>query len=194
MSEEPRLILRSPDEASDRRRALARSTARERQAAQLLGTRRIHRGRYERAADVDPVILPCGLTLQPEVKTRASLPTLISGALAQAAGYGPRGSVPVAILSATGEQPLIVMPLRAFRRVAGLEAPEHDPQLAIAFPDLGPDERRVLERIAHRLRIGAHSHGALDLARDPRDWTREAAEHLLDGCVRLACDAVRRSA
>src|SRR5438105_7250232 len=52
------------------RRALARSASRERQAAELLGTTRTRRSRYESAPDVAPVTLPCGIVLQAEVKTR----------------------------------------------------------------------------------------------------------------------------
>jgi hypothetical protein len=62
------------------------------------------------------------------------------------------------------------------------------------FPDLGADERRVLEVIAARLRMGARTYGALDVANDARDWRREASEELLDGCVYLACEAMRRRA
>jgi hypothetical protein len=115
-----------------RRRALARSASRERQAAALLGTRRVRRARFESKPDLEPVTLACGTVLQPEVKTRKKLPALITTAIAQATGYGPRGSVPVAVLSATGEEPLIVVPLRAFCRIAGLvEARTEDGQLTL---------------------------------------------------------------
>ncbi len=172
-----------------------RAARREKQCADLLGTTRIHRSRFESAPDVEPVTLPCGVTLQPEVKTRKTLPALVTAALAQAAGYGPKGSVPAAVLSATGGEPLIVLPLRAFRVIAGLDgAPQPGPQVPLAFPDLGDDERRVLETIAARLRMGARQYGPLDIGGDARDWQREAAEELLDGCVYLACEAMRRKA
>lgn len=172
-----------------------RAARRERQAARLLGTERVHRGRYERAPDVKPVRLPCGLVLVPEVKTRARLPALVTKALEQAKGYGPKGAVPAAVLSATGAEPLIVLPLRAFRVVAGLEGPPaEDPQTALAFPDLGEDERRVLEQIAARLRMGAGQYGALDVEGDPRDWRKEASEEALDLAVYLAAELLRRAA
>lgn len=117
-----------------KRAALARSARRERQAAELLGTKRVRRSRYERAPDCEPVALPCGMIVQPEVKTRKRLPALVVQALAQARGYGPSGSIPAAILSETGGEPVIVLPLRAFRLVAGLEEPATDePQLAMTF-------------------------------------------------------------
>jgi len=108
-----------------------RAAARERQAADLLGTSRVRRSRYERAPDVTPVVLADGTTLMPEVKTRKRLPVLITKALAQAEGYAPNGAVPCAVLSAFGGEPVIVLPLRAFRRIAGLEAEESGPQLAL---------------------------------------------------------------
>lgn len=101
-----------------------RAARRERQAAELLGTERVHRSRFESAPDCKPVTLPCGVVLSPEVKTRKALPALVTKALAQAKGYGPAGSVPVAVLSATGGEPVIVLPLRAFRVVAGLDVDE----------------------------------------------------------------------
>ena len=168
-----------------------RAANRERQAASLLGTRRVHRGRYESAPDVEPVTLPCKITLQVEVKTRAKLPALVTSALAQAARYAP-GAVPAVVMSATGAEPLIALPLRAFRRIAGLEVAEADPQTALRFPELGADELRVVETVAARLRMGARQYGPLDVQGDRRDWRQEAAEELLDGCVYLACEAMRK--
>lgn len=111
-----------------------RAARRERQAAELLGTRRVVRSRYQSAPDVEPVTLPCGLVLMPEVKTRKALPVLLVKALEQARGYGPKGSVPAAVLSATGGEPVIVLGLRAFRVIAGLEGPaEAGPQLPLAL-------------------------------------------------------------
>jgi len=51
---------------------------------------------------------------------------------------------------------------------------------------LGDDERRVLVAIARRLLAGRDAYGALDVARDGRDWRREAAEEALDLSVYLA--------
>jgi len=112
----------------------ARAARREREAAAVLGTTRVHRGRYERAPDLEPVTLPCGITLVLEVKTRASLPALLRKALDQAARYLP-GAVPCAVLSATGGEALAVLPLRWFARIAGLahlDKPEDQPPLPFA--------------------------------------------------------------
>lgn len=116
-----------------KRAALTRAARRERQAAELLGTKRVKRSRYERAPDCDPVTLPCGMVVQPEVKTRKRLPLLIARALEQAEGYGPRGSIPAAILSETGGEPVICLPLRAFRIVAGLECEPEAAQITLTF-------------------------------------------------------------
>ena len=113
--------------------AYRRAARRERQAAEFLGTRRVHRSRFESAPDVEPVTLPCGLTLSCEVKTRKRLPALVTKALAQAAGYAPSGAVPAAVLSATGGEPLIVLPLRTFRTIAGLEARANDAQADLPY-------------------------------------------------------------
>jgi hypothetical protein len=139
------------------------------------------------------VTLPSGIVIAPEVKTRARLPALVTKALDQATSYGPAGSVPAAVLSATGGEPLIVLPLRAFRRIAGLDPAEPDTQIPIVVPDLGADELRVLQAVGDRLRLGARQYGALRVDGDHRDWQREATEELLDGCVYLACAAMRRS-
>lgn len=176
----------------ERRRALRRSADRERQAAELLGTTRVKRSRFESAPDLPPVRLPCGLTLMPEVKTRRRLPALVTKALDQAKGYAPPGAIPVAVLSATGAEPVIVLPLRAFRRIAGIENSEPTPQVPIAFPTLGADELRVVEAVAVRLAMGAGHYGPLQLDVDPRDWREEAAEELLDACAYLACALLRR--
>lgn len=169
-----------------------RAADRERQAAEILGTKRVKRSRYESAPDVEPVRLPCGLTVMCEVKTRRRLPALVTKALAQAKGYGPAGAIPAAVLSATGGEPVIVLPLRAFRRVAGIEASEPTRQIPIAFPDLGADELRVVQAIAARLTMGARQYGALAIASDARDWRKEAAEELLDAVVYLAAEVLRR--
>ena len=179
----PRVGNREP-----RSTAHVRAARRERQAAELLGTRRVLRRRYEAAPDVEPITLPCGVVLQAEVKTRSKAPALVTKALAQARRYAP-DAVPALVLSETGGEPLMVLPLRAFRRIAGLEAPGRaEPQCAVLFPDLGTDERRVLEAIAARLQMGAGTYGALAIAGDPRDWRKEAREEALDAAVYLAID------
>lgn len=99
-----------------------RSAARERQAAELLGTKRVHRSRYQRAPDVEPVVLPSGEVLSCEVKTRKRLPALLRDALAQAKRYAPSTSaVPIAVISEFGGEPIACLSLRALRRLLGLE-------------------------------------------------------------------------
>ncbi len=54
--------------------------------------------------------------------------------------------------------------------------------------DLGPDEVRVLARIAERLRGGRETYGPLALATDARDFRgKEAREEVEDALVYLAC-------
>jgi hypothetical protein len=73
------------------------------------------------------------LRLTVEVKTRKRLPALVTKALAQAEGYGRSGDIPAAVLSATGCAPVIVVPLSAFRTIAGLESPANDDQTPLPF-------------------------------------------------------------
>ncbi len=182
------------ESVASRRRALALGASKERLVAELLGTRRVRRHRYERAGDVEPVRLPCGVVLAVEVKARKKIPTLVTKAIAQAANDGPRGAVACAVLAETGKEPLLVVPLRTFRIVAGIDGPvQADPQIAISFPDLGADERRVLEVIADRLRMGGRQYGALDIAGDPRDWAAEALEEALDLAVYIGAELRRRA-
>lgn len=58
--------------------------------------------------------------------------------------------------------------------------------LCEAARDLGDDELRVLALIASRLRMGKSQYGDLDLARDGRDFRKEACEEFLDATVYLA--------
>ena len=51
---------------------------------------------------------------------------------------------------------------------------------------LNRDEMRVLLEIAERLLHGQRQYGPLELARDRRDWKREAHEEFLDAAVYLA--------
>ena len=54
--------------------------------------------------------------------------------------------------------------------------------------NLGPDEVRVLTRIAERLNVGRRLYGALYLAADARAFRgKEAREELEDALVYLAC-------
>lgn len=97
----------------------ARAARREREAAAVLGSKRVHRSRYESAPDVEPVTLPSGHVLSVEVKTRARLPVLLTRALEQAAGYAP-DAIPCAVLSETGGTALLVLPLAAFAAIVGV--------------------------------------------------------------------------
>lgn len=56
---------------------------------------------------------------------------------------------------------------------------------------LGEDERRVLTEIALRLEVGAAQYGALDIARDRRQWSTEASEEFMDAAVYLAIAMLR---
>lgn len=97
-----------------------RAARRELEAARVLGTRRVvHRSRYKSKPDVEPVTLPDGTVLQPEVKTRSALPKLVTNALGQARQYAP-GAVPLAILSEKGGAAVAVLPLRDFVRLVGI--------------------------------------------------------------------------
>ncbi len=77
-------------------------------------------------------------------------------------------------------------------RAALLAVVDQAGELAEVAAGLGDDERRVLLAIARRLAIGRKAYGPLDVQGDRRDWRSEGAEELLDGCVYLACEAMRR--
>src|SRR6185369_11387483 len=57
---------------------------------------------------------------------------------------------------------------------------------------LPADERAVLKAIDARLRMGLRQYGKLDIAKDPRRWTKEALEEALDLAVYLACALMRQ--
>jgi len=78
------------------------------------------------------VVLEDGTVLAPEIKTRAKLPKYLSKALAQAAGYAPRGAVPVAVISELGGQALVVIDARTFARLVGITKPEQTAQLSLS--------------------------------------------------------------
>lgn len=65
-------------------------------------------------------------------------------------------------------------------------------KLVNASDDLGVDELRVLTAVATRLAMGQKQYGKLDIARDKRDFVKEASEEALDGCVYLACELLRK--
>jgi hypothetical protein len=112
-------------------RSSRRAADREREAADVLGTKRVRRGRYESKPDVEPIRHPNGDLLQPEVKTRKKLPRLITTALAQAERYSP-SAVPIAVLSELGGAAVVVVALDAFVRLTGI-APSKSAQLALAL-------------------------------------------------------------
>jgi hypothetical protein len=102
----------------------ARAARRERQAAAVLGSERVHRQRGERAPDVEPVRLPSGHLLQAEVKSRAKLPRIARLAVEQAHGYAP-GAMPVAVIFEKGSRDGIAsMRLADFARLVGLDVDE----------------------------------------------------------------------
>lgn len=108
-----------------------RAANREREAAEILGTKRVvGRPRYQRGADTLPVRLANGMTIQPEVKTRDELPKWMLEALEQAEGYLP-GAIPLVALSQTGGEPMALLRLKDFARIAGLRAQVVHEQLVI---------------------------------------------------------------
>ena len=48
---------------------------------------------------------------------------------------------------------------------------------------LGPDELRILVRVARRLQVGFERYGEMRVAKDTRDYEKEASEELLDWLV-----------
>lgn len=101
--------------------ALQRAWAREREAAAVLGSRRIPRAYGLSAPDMEPIQLASGETLVAEVKHRKRLPALLEAALSQAQRYMPQAT-PLAIVSERGGRALAVLALRDFARLLGLEA------------------------------------------------------------------------
>lgn len=57
---------------------------------------------------------------------------------------------------------------------------------------LEPDAVRVLEFIRDRLLVGQSQYGRLDIARDTRDWPREASEEAADLAVYLSVAILMR--
>lgn len=102
----------------------------------MLGTTRVCRARGERAPDVVPVVLPSGITLTVEVKTRSRGLAVITNALHQAAGYLP-GAVPLAVVSATGCEAIACLPLRAFAAIAGLRIETSNDPLQLPLLGVG---------------------------------------------------------
>jgi hypothetical protein len=107
-----------------------RAARRERQAAEVLGSTRVHRRRGERAPDVVPLRFENGTVVVPESKTRKRLPRWLIKALEQAAGYVD-GAVPLLVLSELGGPPIAVLPLVQLAELVGLRAPKDGEQLLL---------------------------------------------------------------
>lgn len=56
---------------------------------------------------------------------------------------------------------------------------------------LGPDELRILLRVARRLHVGFERYGEMRVAKDGRDYQREASEELLDWLVYVEMEGER---
>lgn len=63
--------------------------------------------------------------------------------------------------------------------------------VAVDVTGLGADEIRVVEAVIARIRLGMERYGPLDIARNPKDWRKEASEEFLDGAIYLAMQAIR---
>lgn len=59
--------------------------------------------------------------------------------------------------------------------------------------ELGTYERRVLERMRDRLRVGQENYGPLKPISDARNWNHEALEEAIDLCVYLQAECMRRT-
>lgn len=102
--------------------ASRRGARAEERAAKALGTKRVHRRRGESAPDLVPVLLPSGVRLGPEVKSRSKLPALVVGALSQARGYFQNRAIPIAVLFVKGEKRgIVALDLDAFAGLVGLD-------------------------------------------------------------------------
>lgn len=64
-------------------------------------------------------------------------------------------------------------------------------RLLETWTKLGEGERNILMTFLMRLWAGQRRHGPL--TRDKKDWTYEALEEALDGCVYLSCALERKS-
>lgn len=107
-----------------------RGARREKQAADILGSKRVHRSRFESAPDVEPIRFQNGTVVVPECKTRKKLPGWLTGALAQAAEYVD-GAVPLVVLSELGGQPIALLPLVDLAELVGLREPADGEQLLL---------------------------------------------------------------
>ena len=58
---------------------------------------------------------------------------------------------------------------------------------------LGSDELRILLRVARRLSVGFERYGAMRVAKDKRDYQKEAFEEILDWLVYTEMDAEKKA-
>jgi len=70
-----------------------------------------------------------------------------------------------------------------------------NPQMELArlSGDLGPDEIRILVRVARRLWVGKERYGPMKVSGDRRDFQKEASEELLDWLVYTEMDLERKA-
>jgi len=104
--------------------ASRRGDAAEERAAKLLGVKRVGgKRKKDRVPDTEPVRLSSGRLLQPEVKYRAALPKLLTGALGQAKRYAPTAE-PVVFLYARGNpKGIAILDAALFAEIAGIREP-----------------------------------------------------------------------
>jgi hypothetical protein len=67
-------------------------------------------------------------------------------------------------------------------------------ELSKLLSQMGPDETRVMVRLARRLLEGQRAYGKLDLARDPRNFVRERGEEVEDLLIYSAFQSLQREA
>jgi len=108
-----------------------RAADRERQAANILGIKRIaHRPTFVSMPDLEPIRFENGMVLQPEVATRARLPALLKKKVAQARKYSP-DAVPLVVISERGGDPYAFLPLVRFAELVGLREPRDGQQMLL---------------------------------------------------------------
>ncbi|HEY1695441.1 MAG TPA: hypothetical protein VGG39_24900 [Polyangiaceae bacterium] len=110
-----------------------RAARREEQLAGVLETERVtHRRRYQSAPDVAPIVLPSGLVVQAESKSRKTLPKWLVNAVNQTEKYSP-GAIPLVALFAFGERDgLAVVRLSDLPQLLGLRDAALGEQLPLA--------------------------------------------------------------
>ena len=69
------------------------------------------------------------------------------------------------------------------------KSPEQE--LRALMDNLGPDEIRILLRVARRLEFGRQRYGDMKLRTDKRNFAENAAEELLDWLVYTECELER---